>query len=119
MSELSLRTILSRATYRLDDDAVEIDRRTLFSRNRVSVPLDSLRFRSHLNSVSSKWLFWATVVSFVLTMAMVADWVFGSDPEPAAAYLYGSFALVFGAFYLGSRKSYEVYPGYHNGLYFP
>lgn len=118
MPTLTLRTLFSKITYRLGEELVEIEHKTLFSRNRVSIPLDSFQFRSQISSVSSKTLFWVTVVFVALTIAMIGDRLFGSNAEPGAAFVYGGLAVVFGVFYLASRKSFEVFPGYQNNLYF-
>ena len=118
MPILTVKTLLSRTHYQLGDDAIEIAHRTLLNRSKVIVPLDSIQYRSQFTSVSSKTLFWVAVVLVAITIAMIANLFFGSEPDLGGVFFYGSLTLVFGGFFVASRKSFEIYPGFPNNLYF-
>ena len=112
MNKFEIRKLFGRTIYTLTEDGVQVEDRGLASHSRYFVPFETIEHTSNITTTSSSPLFWSTVVFFVLTGMMIVDYFFGSAPGEGAITFWGTLALIFGAFYLFSRKIIEYFPGY-------
>ena len=102
-------SLIRSAEYQLTEEGVAVVLRNFLRYSRSVFPYDRIPIRSSMISWSSKPLLWATIICCFLSVVMLLDLFFGSDPEPGAAFFYGGLATLFYLAFLTTRTTAELF----------
>jgi hypothetical protein len=102
MNALIIKKILGKTSYTITGDSVEIREHNMFSQNMVNAILDTYEFRSYITTLSSKKLFWTSMVFLSFTIIMTLGVLSESKVEFEAPFLYGFLTIFFYSFHSSS-----------------